>query len=161
MERIKLIPPTNFDFSTKIKVRITDINYGNHVGNDTYLSYLHEARMQYLKHFRHTELNINGISLIMSDIAIQLKSELVYGDEFEVFVEACNFDKLGFDIFYKLVHTTTKQTIAIAKTGMVGFDYNLKKKISLPADFHENFKSVSPEGFEPSSSEPKSDILIH
>lgn len=65
MERIKLTPPEEFKFSTKIKVRITDINYGNHVGNDTFLSYLHEARMQYLNHFNYTELNVNGCSLIM------------------------------------------------------------------------------------------------
>ncbi len=140
MERIKLLPPENFDFSTKIKVRITDINYGNHVGNDTFLSYIHEARMQYLQYFNHTEMNVNGYSLIMSDIAVQLKNELLYGDEFEAFVQAANFDKLGFDIFYKLINTKTNAVVAIAKTGMVCFDYTLKKKVSLPEDFALNFK---------------------
>ncbi len=142
MERIKLTPPEEFKFSTKIKVRITDINYGNHVGNDTFLSYLHEARMQYLNHFNHTELDVNGCSLIMSDIAVQLKNELIYGDEFEAFVQATNFDKLGFDIFYKLINTKTQAVVAIAKTGMVCFDYNLKKKISLPDSFNENFNKA-------------------
>lgn len=142
MERIKLTPPEEFKFSTKIKVRITDINYGNHVGNDTFLSYLHEARMLYLNHLNHTELNVNGCSLIMSDIAVQLKNELIYGDEFEAFVQATNFDKLGFDIFYKLINTKTQAVVAIAKTGMVCFDYNLKKKISLPDSFNENFNKA-------------------
>ena len=48
MERIKINLPETFTFSTIIKIRITDINYGGHVGNDSFLSLVHEARLQFL-----------------------------------------------------------------------------------------------------------------
>ena len=52
MERIKLNLPEQFLFSTNIAVRITDINYGGHVGNDSFLSLIHEARQQFLNHYQ-------------------------------------------------------------------------------------------------------------
>lgn len=49
MARISIDLPSTFTFSATIPVRITDLNYGGHVGNDTILSIIHEARVQYLK----------------------------------------------------------------------------------------------------------------
>ncbi|WP_255669390.1 hypothetical protein [Myroides oncorhynchi] len=43
MARVKLNLPTEFIFETKIPVRITDLNYGNHLGNDKLLSISHAA----------------------------------------------------------------------------------------------------------------------
>jgi acyl-CoA thioesterase FadM len=61
MARIKLQLPQQFIFSTLIPVRITDINYGNHVGNDAILSLLHEARMQFLNKAGYTELEFGCV----------------------------------------------------------------------------------------------------
>src|SRR5678815_3430074 len=102
MERIKIKLPLQFNFSTNIKIRITDLNYGGHVGNDSFLSLIHEAREQFLNHFGYSELKIENVSLIMTDAAIEFKKELNYGDAIKISVAANNFDKYGFDIFYKL-----------------------------------------------------------
>ena len=40
MNRVSLHLPENFSFSTEIPIRITDVNYGGHVGNDSILSIL-------------------------------------------------------------------------------------------------------------------------
>jgi len=130
MARIRLDLPEQFSFSTKIAIRITDVNYGGHVGNDTILTLIHEARVQFLKHFGYQELNVEGASLIMSDAAIEFKNELFYGDTITAFVTANNFSRVGFDLVYKLTRDDT--SIAHAKTGMICYDYNLKKVISLP-----------------------------
>ena len=64
----------------EIPIRITDLNYGGHVGNDTILSLLHGARVQFLAHHGFKELEAAGVGLIMSDVAIEFKNELFYGD---------------------------------------------------------------------------------
>lgn len=56
MARLKLILPESFLFSTTIAVRITDLNYGNHLANDKVLSILHEARMQFFQHYGYSEV---------------------------------------------------------------------------------------------------------
>ena len=130
MTRIRIELPKQFSFSTKIPIRITDLNYGGHVGNDTVLTLIHEARVQFLKHFGYEELNIEGVSLIMSDAVIEFKNELFYGDTIIAYVAANNFSRVGFDLFYKLTRNETN--IAFAKTGMICYNYNSKKVVSLP-----------------------------
>jgi len=130
MTRIRIELPKQFSFSTKIPIRITDLNYGGHVGNDTVLTLIHEARVQFLKHFGYEELNIEGVSLIMSDAVIEFKNELFYGDTIIAYVAANNFSRVGFDLFYKLTRNETN--IAFAKTGMICYNYNSKKVVSIP-----------------------------
>ena len=134
MPRIKIDLPDSFSFSTTIPIRITDINYGGHVGNDTILSILHEARVQFLKHFGYEELNIGGMGLIMSDVAIDFKKEAFYGDQLNITVSAGEFTKATFELYYKLeIEMKEKRVIvAVAKTGMVCYDYSNKKITSLP-----------------------------
>jgi len=143
MERIKLNIPEHFSFHTTIPVRITDLNYGGHVGNDAFLSLIHEARVQFLQHYGYSEMNVEGAGLIMADVAIEYKKELSYGDQVIISIIAAGFDKLGFDIFYKLELEDGEKRILAgkAKTGMMCFDYNLKKKMTVPANAIEKFTS--------------------
>ena len=136
MARIKIELPESFYFSCIIPVRITDLNYGGHVGNDTVLSIIHEARMQFFKHLGYTEMNFAGAGMLMADVAIEFKSELFYGDVVMAFVTAGDISKIGFELFYRLEkETDSKKTIvAKAKTGMICYDYSTKKIVSVPDD---------------------------
>ncbi len=139
MARIKITLPEQFVFTTIIPIRITDVNYGGHVGNDTILTLLHEARMQFLNHFAYTELDLEGTSLIMSDVAIEFKSELFYGDSVKAYVTANDFSKVGFDVCYKLVNEKDGKVVALAKTGMVCYDYKIKKVVAVPTEAVRKF----------------------
>jgi YbgC/YbaW family acyl-CoA thioester hydrolase len=139
MTRIKLSLPETFSFSTQIPVRITDINYGNHLGNDAVLGLLHEARMQFLKKAGYTELNLAGVGLIMADVAIEFKAEAFYGDVLTAYVAAADFSKIGFDLYYKLVNSESETVVALAKTGMVCFDYEKRKVAAVPDEVRLNW----------------------
>ena len=136
MERIKIQLPEAFNFSTEIKIRITDLNMGGHVGNDTFLSLLHEARHEFLKALGYGELQFEGYGLIITDAAIEYKKEMSQGDIVKIFVAADGFDKYGFDIFYKMeVITATENILAAkAKTGMLCYDYETKKIMRVPKE---------------------------
>jgi acyl-CoA thioester hydrolase len=138
MSRIRLQLPENFSFSTTIIIRITDLNYGGHVGNDTVLSLIHEARVQYLRAFGYGEMNFEGAGMIMIDAGIEFRSELFYGDEIKAFVTATEFSRAGFNFYYKLMKDDT--IVAVAKTGMVCYDYEKKKVVSVPAAAVEKFR---------------------
>jgi acyl-CoA thioesterase FadM len=134
MARIKIDLPTSFPFTTSIPVRITDINYGGHAGNDTILSIIHEARMQFLKSYGYTELEFDDVGLIMADVGIEFKSELFYGDTVTASVAASGFSKVSFELYYKLEKDIAgkKVLVAAAKTGMVCYDYINKKIVAVP-----------------------------
>lgn len=134
MERIKLQLPEQFSFTTELSIRVTDLNYGGHVGNDVFLSLLHEARMQYLHQHGYTELDFAGAGIIMADAAIEYKHELSFGDKIRISVTATGFDKLGFDIFYliELLTPNSTKVAGKAKTGMMCYNYAEKKKMAVP-----------------------------
>jgi acyl-CoA thioester hydrolase len=135
MARIKIDLPDKFSFSTNIPIRITDINFGGHVGNDTILSIIHEARAKFFAHCGYTELDFGGAGTIMSDVAIEYKDQIYYGDEVFASVSVGEITKVAFDIFYKLekISSNGKQsTVAFAKTWMVCYDYDKKKVVAIP-----------------------------
>lgn len=134
MARIKIHLPETFSFSTQIPVRISDINYGGHVGNDSILSLIHEARLHFLKSFGYTELEFAGVGLIMSDAAIEFKGEAFYGDVLKVYVAAEEINRMSFELYYKLVKGEDETVVAIAKTGMICFDYSRRKVITIPQE---------------------------
>lgn len=143
MERIKISLPATFPFFTTLIIRITDLNYGGHVGNDVFLSLIHEARLQFLHHYGFSELDFAGTGLIMADAAIEFKRELLYGNEVKISVAATGFDKLGFDILYLLEVKDGEQwlTAGKAKTGMLCYDYATKKKVTVPLEAIEKLNT--------------------
>ena len=119
MARIELNLPDNFSFSTDVRVRISDINYGNHLGNDALLSLVHEARLQFLQSRGFSELNIDGCGLIMTDAVIVYKSQSFYGDLLTILAAVGDVNKYGCDFFYKVIQKKGGKEVARAKTGIV------------------------------------------
>ena len=133
MARIKIQIPATKLAEIKIPVRISDVNYGNHVGNDAFVSIIHEARLQWLKQKGYSELNFGGNGLIMGDLAIEFKNESFYGDIITVAVYAGEITRVSFELYYQMTTIRNGATILLAnaKTGMICFDYNIKKPVSL------------------------------
>ena len=138
MARVKLDLPDRFDFSTEISIRIGDINYGGHLGNDAVLSLIHEARVRFLAEHGFTETNIDGPGLIMADAVVVYKSEAFHGETLSVEIAAGDFSRTGCDLFYRLSNTETGREVALAKTGIVFFDYENRKAVKMP----EKFKAI-------------------
>jgi acyl-CoA thioesterase FadM len=136
MPRTKLDLPAHFSFTTDVPVRITDINYGGHVGNDSMLSLIHEARVRFLHHFGYEEMNFAGVGLIMTDVTIEFKNELFYGDILRASIVASDFSRVTFDLHYKLEKKSGDKWVPVsfARTGMACYDYTLKKLTAVPKE---------------------------
>jgi YbgC/YbaW family acyl-CoA thioester hydrolase len=137
MSRIELELPEKFMFRTDIPVRISDINYGNHLGNDAVLSLLHEARLQFLKQFGFKESDIGGAGIIMVDSVILYLSQAFYGDMLAIEVTVADLNKYGFDLLYRITNGQTGNEVARAKTGILCFDYSRNRVVSVPQAFKE------------------------
>lgn len=139
MSRIQVNFPEKNIFSTEIKVRITDLNYGGHLGNDSMLALLHEARVRYLKHFGYSEMDVEGTGIIMADVAIQFKTEAFYAERLTIAIAVGDFSRVSFDIYYKV--SSGNREVAIAKTGIVFFNYVKKKVAAVPEKFRLKMES--------------------
>ena len=64
----------------------------------------------------------------------------VYGENITIFVTASNFSKIGFDFFYLVVKNEEEIVVAKARTGMVCYNYKLKKIAGVPEIVLRSFK---------------------
>jgi acyl-CoA thioester hydrolase len=136
MARVKLnFPSQKPIFTAQIPLRITDMNYGNHLGNDIVLSIMHDARMQFLASLGYTELEVGGCGMIMADVMIAYRNEGYYRDVLTVELFTDEVGSRSFDFMYKITTTRADKLIEIAhaKTGMVCYDYKAGKVCSIPA----------------------------
>ena len=134
MPRIKLEMPDSYIFSTKIPIRISDINYGNHLANDALLSIIHETRLQFLNSLGYSELDVAGTGIIMGDVAIIYKAQAYYGDTLKIEIAVTGFSRKSCDFFYR-ISKDDGEIVALCKTGIVFFDYHLNKSVSVPDNF--------------------------
>ncbi len=127
-----------------IPVRITDINYGNHLGNDALLSIIHESRMQMLAQWGYNELQAGGNALIMGDVMIAYRGEAYYGESLTVKIFIEEFTDKSFDILYHIstLRSGAAVDIAHAKTGMVCFDYKTRKIANLTPELKSKLQGI-------------------
>ena len=137
MARVKLDLPVQLDFAVDLDIRISDINYGNHLGNDRMVTLLHEARLRYLHHHGLTELDIDGLGLMVTDIVVTFSAESFLGDVLTFSVGVTDFNKYGCDIVYRVENREQGRKVAEAKTGVVFYDYTARKIARVPAVFLE------------------------
>jgi acyl-CoA thioester hydrolase len=142
MARVKLQIPTHFPFRTEIQIRIGDINYGGHLGNDAVLSIVHEARIQFLKSLGYSELDIEGTAIMMTDAVVIYSSEGFYGDV--LIVEACaaDFQPVTCDFIFRLANKTTGKEIARIKTGIAFFNRQTRKISPMPDAFRRKCEFI-------------------
>ena len=148
MARVKLQLPDTFKFHVDLRVRISDINYGNHLGNDAVLRLIHEARMRFFDQLGYGELDIEGIGLVIADAVIMYRSQAFYADLLTVAITVDDFSRNGCDFYYKLTNKNTGKEVARAKTGIVFFDYDQNKIARVPTAFRrkvEEYNQASPD----------------
>ena len=133
--KLKLPEPQQFIFTTDIEPRISDINYGNHLGHDQLISLLHEVRLRFLKQHGFSEFDVAGTSIIMADLAIVYKAEVNYGEELTVDIALLDPSRAGCTFFYLVRKKRDGKEVARATTGIVFFDYNKKKITRIPPAF--------------------------
>lgn len=134
MSRVKLHIPKPLPFTTRIPVRIQDINYGGHLGHDALISILQEARVQFLQTLHCTELDACGTGLIMGYLSVVYLAEGHYGDQLEIGIGVSEMQGVSFELCYAIsaIRSGSRCPLAEAITGMVSFDYARRKVQALP-----------------------------
>lgn len=131
MARIKINFPEKINASIAIATRITDHNYGNHVGNDAVVSLLHEARVQWLALHHFTEFNAGGSSLIMGHLAVEYKKQIIYPCPLTIDIAIGDVTAVSFELLY-CIKNNEGEVMVKACTGLVCFNYDENKIQAIP-----------------------------
>ena len=130
-----------FPFNTSFIVRIGDINYGGHVGNDKLLLVFHDARLRYLQSLGYSEIDIgNGAGLIMIEAHIFFKGEIFLGDKLLVGVRIREMGKVKLSFEFRVQRESDGKVVTTGSTFMAAFDYEQRRVCKIPEEF---FKAVT------------------
>lgn len=140
MARIVVAVPAKFDFAMEMDIPIAFINRGNHLGNDSLIACLNEARLAFMQAQFGDAYTVDGAAMINGDLAVEYKAEAYHGDRLRIEVAADDFHKYGRDFIYRVSCVGDGRVVALAKTGMLLFDFANKKLKEAPPEFRTAFQ---------------------
>ncbi len=140
MARLQLdFPEEQYYYTTPLTVRVTDINGANHLGNDSMISMISEARARFLYEFGVRESERDGTGIIVTDLATTYRAEAHARDQLLFEVGVMDFNKYGGDITFRITRPKDKTLIAMAKSGFVFYNYKTSEVVVMPDEFRTTF----------------------
>ena len=144
MARLYLdFPEDQYVYSTPLTVRVTDINGANHLGNDSMISMISEARARFLFEFGVQESERDGNGIIVTDLSTVYRAEAHAHDQLLFEVGVMDFNKYGGDIIFRVTRPQDKTLVAMAKYGFVFYNYKTSEVVAMPDEFRSKFGTVN------------------
>lgn len=144
MARLTLdFPEDQYYYSTQLTVRVTDINASNHLGNDSMISMISEARARFLFEFGIEETHEHAVGIIVTDLATTYRAEAHARDQLLFEVGVMDFNKYGGDIIFRITRPRDNALVAMAKSGFVFFNYDTKRVVPMSDAFRNKFAKVN------------------
>lgn len=129
---------THYQFSTIMPVRITDINYGMHLGHTAIIGMFHNARVLFLNANNFNEMNIDGTGFVLINSQYSFKSEGFFNTNVIINVSIINHSKTKINFEYRATNQESNIVIAEGNEEFACFDYNKRKVVKIP-DIFLNF----------------------
>ena len=122
-----------------ITLLISHINLGRHLDNAQLIGLVSEARVRFFKSMGYTELDVEGLGVIVADAAVQYRSEAFHGETLNIAMAVNDFHAFGCDLAWCMHEEASGREVARGKTGIVFFDYTQRRKAPVPEGFHRRF----------------------
>lgn len=133
-----LFMPANTFFLDQ-PVRVTDLNYGAHVGIMQMHGMAHNARYCLLASLEMSEVDIGGAGIMALESNIKLSAESFLGDILRFFVNIEILSKTQFKCIISVYNPTTNKPVATVEEKMLCYDYARKKPAAIPEGFTKTF----------------------
>jgi acyl-CoA thioester hydrolase len=137
MTRLHIDLPEKFGFTTRIPIRIGDINRAAHLSHVNLVGILEEARAQFMvKHGFGDEVRIvkSQESFILGDLSVIFKQQGFYGQTLEVAISAVDFSEKSFNLVYRASETVSGEEVARARTAILVFNYQMQKVVPISTE---------------------------
>ncbi len=135
MAGIRLTPPERAVFTTSLDVRVTDLNYGKHLGHMELIGLLHQARVEFLAANGMTELNIEGRILMVVGLAVSYRAEAFCGQTLVIDIGLAFEGSRGVEFNYGVRDQDTDELVAVAKFGVLFADPEARAVVQVPQAF--------------------------
>lgn len=143
--------PEGYRHQTPLTVRFADLDVLGHLNHATYLTYMEQARICYVRDvcgwqgYQHAW---SSLGLILAHAHIDYKLPVAFGQAAVVFTRTSRLGGKSFDLEYVLLRRETEadewQTAATALTTMVAYDYAANQTQPIPDEWREKMTAYEP-----------------
>jgi acyl-CoA thioester hydrolase len=129
---------SDFRFYHPIEVRYGDLDPQGHLNNAKFVTYLEQARVQYM---RGLGLWHGGsfleIGIILADLRLSYKAPVEFGAAVQVGVRISRLGRKSLEMAYIINDAETGQEYATGTTIQVAYDYHTRQSIPIPPVWRE------------------------
>ncbi|WP_163577490.1 acyl-CoA thioesterase [Halomonas faecis] len=138
MERIRLdFPDAAIIHRQALAVRITDMNYGRHLGHDALVSLLHEARVAALASLGLAEWDLGGCASVVADLAVQYQAEARWPDALVAETAVRPPEGKALTVYQRLRREDDDRVVATARLNLVLLDPVSGRPTAVPASVRD------------------------
>lgn len=133
MERVKLdFPAEAVIHRHSLTVRITDMNYGRHLGHDALVSLLHEARSQAFAALDLPEWDMVGHPSVVADLSVQYQREARWPDALIIETAVPEPQGKALTIYQRIYQADSQQVVATARVNKLLIDLATGRPVEVP-----------------------------
>ncbi len=137
MPRVQLQYPGNTFCSHETVVRINDLSPAAHIGFDKIVNILFDASATFLRKIKDEDKKDQLFQIIYSDLSVQYKSEAFRGDRLLIHMAVGEISSKGFELYFNVTSPKRNNEVALARIGMVLFDYSKQCTMKIPQTLRE------------------------
>lgn len=143
MERVTLaFPADDVVHRHPLTVRITDMNYGRHLGHDALVSLLHEARSHALAALALKEWDMGGFVSVVADLAVQYQSEARFPDALSVETAIPDASGKALTVYHRVLKAGTQTPVATARLNLLLLDPETGRPVTIPSAVRQALASA-------------------
>lgn len=122
-----------FNYFHPIEVRYGDLDPQGHLNNAKYLTYMEQARIQYLKHLGLWKGgSFLDIGIILAELWITFLTAIEFGSMVEVGVRVTRLGNKSLEMEYLIIDKYDQREYAKGSSVQVAYDYRERKSIVIP-----------------------------
>lgn len=132
----------NANYRIDIPVRISDINYGGHLGHAELIKIIHQARLKFFSEFSLEEHDIGGTGIIVKSLSVDYRSESFFDDILHIAVFINKIDKAFCDFYYEVTKENNKP-VATVMEKILFMNYKTRRLKRVPSIIYEMKEKIS------------------
>ncbi|MFZ3046789.1 MAG: thioesterase family protein [Desulfatirhabdiaceae bacterium] len=129
--KIQIDYPDKTVFTVETRLRITDLSPSGHLGFDNLVAIINDASARFFES-RGIKRKQGHIGTIYTDLGVSYQSETFYGDVLTIEMAIGETYARGFDLMFRVNSQTTGKIVALAKIGILFFDYQIRQAVPIP-----------------------------
>ncbi|MBA2653008.1 MAG: thioesterase family protein [Tatlockia sp.] len=124
------------NFKIDIPVRISDINYGGHLGHAELIKITHHARLKFFSKFSLKEDNICGSGIIAKALSVVYKGESFFDDILHILLYVREITKTSCEFLYEITKNEDMPVASVVET-VLFMNYETRRIQRVPQVIYE------------------------